>query len=445
MLQVPSLIVLGAGGELDAFFAVVGGSIGILVGIFVLIWIVRQFMFICRPNQILIFSGRERTGASGKVGYRVIHGGRAFRWPFLEEVDAMDLSVSEVQVSTRNAFCKGGIRLDVDAIANVKVSDDPQIYGNAIERFLGQDHSEIDAVACNTLEGHLRAVIATLTPEEVNEDRLKFSERLQHEAEMDLLKLGIHLDTFNIHSVGDVDGSSYLAEIGRKSIAEVVKNAEIAEAICERAATESEAQAASDAGVAKEKAETAIRVRNNELRTAKAEFEARAKSQEEQAEAARDTARARAELELQQVRSRLEGKRLEAEVVVKAEAEAKANELHARGEAAPVLERGRAMAGALEQVRQAWAEAGDGAKPIFMIQQIDQVLREVVKRVEGIRVGSVNLIDQGDGSSVPAYVASFPATVNAVLRELDQITGIDVVGAIGGVDLNTGLSKKGGA
>lgn len=417
---------------MKVFFTVVLGSFGVLMAVMLIIGLVRQFMFICQPNEILVFSGRERTLPSGqKVGYRVIFGGRAYRWPFLEQVERMDLQTMEVEVSARNAFCKGGIRLNVDAIANVKISDDPRFVGNAIERFLGQDRNEIRAVAKNTLEGLLRSVLASLTPEEVNEDRLKFAESLSNEAEKDLNKLGLHLDTFNIHSVSDVKDSSYLAEIGRKAIAEVKKNAEVSEAICNREATEAEAAAKSRADVAAEQAETEIRTKANELRKLKAELEAEARSAEAEAEAARETSRARAEQELQRVRAELEAKRLQAEVVVKAEAERQAAEYRARAEAAPIAARGKAMAEALEMVRQAWVEAGDGAKPIFMIQQLDTILRNVVDRVEQIRVDKVSLVDRGDGSSLPAFVSSYPATVNAVLKELNQITGIDVVGTVG--------------
>lgn len=421
------------GSDMQAFFTVVVGSVGLLMAVMVIIGIVRQFMFICQPNEILVFSGRERVLPNGqKVGYRVIFGGRAYRWPFLEQVERMDLQTMEVEVQARNAFCKGGIRLNADAIANVKISDDPRFVGNAIERFLGQDRDEIRQVAKNTLEGLLRSVLATLTPEEVNEDRLKFAESLANEAEKDLNKLGLHLDTFNIHSVSDIKDSSYLAEIGRKAIAEVKKNSEVQEAICNREATEAEAGAKSKSDVAAEQAETEIRTKTNELRKVKADLEADAKSAEAQADAARETARALAEQELQRVRAELEGKRLQAEVVVKAEAETLAREYQARAEAAPIAARGKAMAEALELVRQAWVEAGEGAKPIVMIQQLDTILRSVVDRVEQIRVDKVALLDKGDGSALPSYVASYPATVNAVLQELDKLTGIDVVGTLGG-------------
>lgn len=419
--------------DLDIFFLVVAGSVVLFVAILAFIWIVKQFMFICRPNELLVFSGRKN--AEHGVGYRMISStsgkGRGFRVPFLEQVERIDLALMEVEVSCRSAFCRGGVRLNVDAIANVKISSDDRIVRNAIERFLGQDRHEILEVAKNTLEGHLRAVVATLTPEEVNEDRLKFAERLGEEAERDLNKLGLHLDTFNIHSVSDIPGSSYLAEIGRTSIAEVLKNAEVTEADCERSAAESEAEAKARADVATEQAETKIKVRRNEMDEEIAKLVAAAASAEAEAVAARETARAVAELELQQVRAELEGKRLQAEVVVKAQAETRAKEYQARADAAPITERGKALAGSLELVRSAWAEAGEGAKPIFLIQQLDMILRQVVNKVGNIRTGTVNLIDRGDGSALPAYVSSYPATVAAILRELDAVTGIDIVGSLG--------------
>jgi len=424
---------LAAGPDPETLFIAAAAGVGLLVLAFAAVSAITQLMYICRPNELLVFSGRNTKGADGrKLGYRVFFAGRAWRMPLVEEVKRMDLSTMEVEVKTTNAFCKGGIRINVQAVANVKVSSDRRIVGNAIERFLGQDRSEIGEVARQTLEGHLRAVLANLTPEEVNEDRLKFAEILSAEAEADLNKLGIHLDTFNINSVSDVTGSSYLSEIGRKAIAEVIKNAEVSEAICEREATESESEARSKAEVSQEQAETAIRTRTNELRKATAEFEARAKSVEEQAEAARQTARAVAERELQEVRAELEGKRLHAEVVIRAEAETKAKELRARGDAAPIAEQGKALAASLEKVRQAWVAAGDGAKPIFMIQELDTVLRSVVDRVKKVGVKKVSLVDRGDGSSLPAYVASYPAAVNSVLKELKHVTGIDVVGTLAG-------------
>ena len=91
-----------------------------------------------------------------------------------------------------------------------------------------------------TLEGHLRGVLATLTPEEVNEDRLKFAQALMDEADTDFDKLGLHLDTLKIQNVTDT--TNYLESIGRRRIAEVIRDAEIAESTAKAESKEMESQ-----------------------------------------------------------------------------------------------------------------------------------------------------------------------------------------------------------
>src|SRR4030095_14540550 len=102
----------------------------------------------------------------------------------------------------------------------------PQVVMNAVERFLGRGQADIQQVAKETLEGNLRGVLATLTPEEVNTARLKFAESLSQEVEQDLAKLGLHLDVLKIQHV--TDDANYLDSIGRTRIAQVVRDAEIA-------------------------------------------------------------------------------------------------------------------------------------------------------------------------------------------------------------------------
>src|SRR4051812_35588966 len=93
----------------------------------VLLLIVKSVMFICRPNEVLIFSGRRQEVNGQMVGFRVVLGGRAYRVPLLENVDRMDLTNMEVEVKIQNAYSKGGIPLNVEAIANVKISDDTKV------------------------------------------------------------------------------------------------------------------------------------------------------------------------------------------------------------------------------------------------------------------------------------------------------------------------------
>ena len=414
---------------------------GLAVGAMLLIAVLKQFLMIGRPNELLVFSGRQRQLADGSsIGYReVTGGGRAFRIPVLEKVDRMELSTLPVDIRITNAYSKGGIPLSVHAVANVKVSTDPLVMKNAIERFMGHDRSEIRRVAKETLEGHLRGVLATLTPEEVNEDRLKFAGALLEEAEVDFDRLGLQLDTLKIQNVSDE--VKYLDSIGRRRIAEVIRDAEVAESVATSQAKQSEAESHQVGEVARQTAQTAIVQAENSLRQLRAQLEAEAKAEEEEAVAAAQQARAEAEAELQEVRKQLEELRLQADVVLPAEAERQAAALRARGDAATIEENGRAMAEVLQMMTDTWLEAGDDAKDIFLIQQLEEVLRTVVARVHGIELGEVTLLDSGDGQALPRHVASFPAMVRQVLDELRASTGVDVTGILSGTTAGDPLQQ----
>ncbi len=409
--------------------AVCGTVAGLMV-LGVLVAVAKSFLFICEPKEVLIFSGRQHTRADGnKVGYRVIFGGRALRWPILERAERMDVRNIPIDITTTNAYSKGGIPLSVHAIANVKVSSDPRIIGNAIERFLGRDPSEIKRVAKETLEGHLRGVLATLTPEEVNEDRLKFAGALVQECHEDFVRLGLQLDTLKIQSV--TDDANYLNSIGRRLIAVVHQNAEVAEATNLSSAEQAEAESRRRGEVAREVAQAQIVQAVNKVAENKAEFEAKARSEEERTEQAALQARAEAELELQKIRKELEKLRLQADVVLPAQARRQAEALKARGQAAYVEADGRAMAQVLSLMTEAWLKAGDDAKDIFLIQNLESVLETVVKRVNAIDIDEVNLLDGGDGKALPNYVASHPAMVTSILGSLRESTGVDVIGILG--------------
>ncbi len=404
---------------------IVAGA-GLALSVLVMITVAaKNLLVICPPNMAVILSGRKRSLADGSsVGYRVVLGGRIFRVPIFERVSAMSLRSIPIDLKVTNAYSKGGIPLKVHAIANVKVSGDPKIIGNAIERFLGRDPAEIARVAKESLEGHLRGVLANLTPEEVNEDRLKFATALVDEAGTDFTKMGLHLDTLKIQNVSD--DANYLASIGRARIAGVLRDAEMAESFAKSEAQQRQAEARREGEVALQQAGTATAQKENELRRLRAELEAGARAVEETATQAAQQARMEAEKRLQMARKRLEETRLLAERVLPAQAEQQAAGFRARGEAATIEENGKALSSVLRMLAEAWAEAGPHAREIFLLQNIDGILKTIVDRVGELSVEKVHVLDGGDGAALARYVAAYPATVRHVLDEIGRITGVDV-------------------
>lgn len=427
-----------------AALAVVG-AIGIGLAVLLLLLLVKNFLHICHPNEALIFTGRKRVKDGVDLGPLVIlgrgvtnqapeyHGcgkGRAWRIPVLELVDRLDMSAMSIDVYVQNAYSSGNIPLKIHAIANVKISPDPRLIRNAIERFLGRSTTEVQQVARQTLEGALREVLAQMTPEAVNHDRLEFANNLAKSAQDDLDKLGLQLDTLKIQHVADETG--YLDSLGRPLIAAVLRDAEKAESQAQQEISEAQAQANQRAEVAKAAAETAILVKRNELTKIRAELEGRAAAVEREAEAAAKTARANAEQELQTVRSELEQKRLMAEVIIPAEVDRAARLLLAKGDAAPTIENGAAVAEVLRLTSEAWQTMGPQAREIYVIQHLEELLSAVLEPIQNLKVREVAALDPGDGSALASYAASYPRAVASVLSALRETTGVDVPAILSG-------------
>lgn len=415
--------------DLGTTAGIAAGCAGFLLGGIIFY---KYLLHIARPNQALVFSGRSASTKDGaSVGYRVLsQGHRAVRIPLIHRVDAMDMRILPIDIVVQNAYSAGNIPLQIHAIANVKIHSDPTYLSNAIERFLNRNVTEIQTVAQQTLEGAVREVIATLTPEQVNEDRLAFADKLTTAALHDLNKLGLQLDTLKIQTVSDQTG--YLDSLGRPRIAAVLRDAENAENVAQQEITRAVAESTRRAEVAKARSETQVVSKKNELRRVKAELEGQAQSVEREAEAAAKTARAQAELQLQTLRAQLEQKRLTADVVIPAQAQKLAKEYLAVGQAAPTAENGAAAVKVLELMGDAWRSMGDQAKEIYVIQHLEEIIGTVVDQLGDIEVDEVNVLDQGDGQGLANYAATYPQMVASVMKSLSESTGVDVPAILSG-------------
>lgn len=398
------------------------GTIGIVIAlgataVMAIIIFIRSHVVVCAPNEAVIFSGRKR-------GFRVIRGGRGFRRPLVETVSRISLNTIAIEVKVQKALSAGMISLNVEGLATVKVSG--EVGGGldqAVERFLGKSAHEIQTVARQTLEGSLRGVLATRTPEEANAERLAVAEAASEAARADFQRLGLVLDTFKIQHLSDSEG--YMEAVGRQRSAVVRRDALVAEAKADAEARDVAANAKRDAVVAETAAEQAIVDAEHEVRMRRAERAAKSNEAEEVAEVARAIARAEQQGRLEDLRVERNRKREEANTVIPADAASKASVLAAEGSAARIRENGKATAAAIEEIKSQWTD--DTAREIMLLQMLPQLVDKVTHVLhDNLHVERLTVVDNGDGGGVPSHVRGLTGSVAAFLEQLKTATGVDV-------------------
>ena len=398
----------------------------ILMVAIVMLATVRALIVIVPPNRAAVLTGRNRLLTDGtRVGYRSVIGGRTLRIPIIEGVQHMNLETFPIEISVKNAFSKGNIPLYVEAIANVKIASEPETtFNNAVERLLGKTETEIQQLAKDTLMGNLRGVLATLTPEEVNEDRLGFAKALAEDAGEDLAALGFHLDVLKIQNVSDERG--YLEAIGRKRAAEAVRDAEIAEARAESDTRQAQANARKLAEVMEAQAAVEIAEARNKLRVRQAQLDQEAEITERTAKVKAAQAEVEAQRELERRRVEREQERLRADVVEPANAAREAAKAAAEAEAAPILERGKAQVEVLRRLYEQVQNGGDQAFAVFLAEKLPALLEISVEAVKGVDIDRVVVMDGTHGHGLAGAVNQRVKSAFGTIETLAASLGLDI-------------------
>jgi flotillin len=398
---------------------VVGALVLLLIAFFIYL-MVTKLLYVATPNEVLVFSGTTRVVGGRTLPYRFVRGGRSMRKPLVEKVERMDLSMFTVMVSVEQAFTKGGIPLNVQGVANVKLPGEEPLLTNAVVRFLGRSREEIYHVAKETLEGNLRGVLASLTPEQVNEDKVRFAQTLVEEAEHDLNRIGLVLDTLKIQNVFDT--VNYLSSIGRIRSAGLNQQQAIGEveARADAQVQQSANWAASE--VAKVNADIEIARQETHKRIADATSRRDALIKEAEGEVIARIAEVRADIERQRARALQVKRQLDADVVQPAVAARQAAEEAARGEAAWTVERGRAEAESLRKLVEAYQAGGSGARDVLALQNLLPLLGQVSGSEQQLRIRKVSLLA---GGAPGGELARASIGVNEQVR---AATGVDLAG-----------------
>src|SRR5918999_3342493 len=245
------------GGLGSAVVAIVG--IVVVVFVFLSIWASRYTKV--GPNQVLVVSGRQYryTDPDGTVntrGFRIVKGGGTFVMPVVEKVDLLSLELLTIDVQTPEVYTSKGVPVRVDGVAQIKVKGDDVSIATAAEQFLSKRTEDIKNIATQTLEGHLRAILGTMTVEDIYQNRDAFASKVQEVAAGDMANMGLGIVSFTIRDIRDTQG--YLDALGKPRIAQVKRDAQIAQAEADRDAMIKSSQATQAGQEAKFQADTKI-------------------------------------------------------------------------------------------------------------------------------------------------------------------------------------------
>jgi len=243
----------------------------------------------------------------------------------------------------------------------------------AVERFLGKGSEAVTKAAKQALEGALRGVFATMTPEEANSNRLQLAGDAAEAARKDLSQLGIVLDFLQIQEITDDEG--YLQAIGRQQNAAVQRDARIAEATADADARKVAAEQKRISREAEIGAESEVIERENALEVKRADLAAEENKAREKASVAGQIVRAEEETKLQAERAALQEKQQEADVIIPARAKKEARFMSAEADAARILENGRATAEAIERMEAQWKDGSN--RDLFLIQLLPELTDKV--------------------------------------------------------------------
>lgn len=175
----------------------------------------------CPSDRILVVYGKVKEGLAS----RCVHGGGTIVWPLIQDYAFLSLTPLTITIPLKNALSLQNIRIDVPSTFTVGVSIQPHIMNNAAERLLGLRSSEIEDMAMEIIFGQLRLTVASLTIEQINQDRESFLESIRKNVEPELNKIGLYLINVNITDI--TDESDYIQSIGKRAASEAINKAKV--------------------------------------------------------------------------------------------------------------------------------------------------------------------------------------------------------------------------
>ena len=418
---------------------IIAGVIAILLIIFIAMSYIK-----CPPDMVYLISGLRKEA-------RVITGKATIRIPFLERVDKIPLKLIQIDVRANKVPTNDFINVDVDAVANVRISTKPELIRIAAKHFLNQGTAEIASNVQQILEGNMREIIGQMQLVDLVNNKQLFSQKIQENAIDDIEKIGLEIVNLNVQNC--TDDNDAIVNLGVDNLVKIQKDARIARANAEKEIKVAEANADEEGNKARVDADAKIAEQNKELALKKSEYKKEQDMKKAIADAAyeiqkadqmktinenqvnAEIAKAERMADLKEREVAIKEKELDALVRKQADAEKYAAEIKAKAERQVAIEQAeadkeRARLGAeaakleAEGIK-AKLEAEAAGKKAILLAEADGIKAKALAEAEGIEKKAEAQKKMGEASIVEMIMNALPQVakeVSAPLANVDNIT-----------------------
>ena len=368
-----------------------------LIIVVAVIIILTIFLFMsyvkCPPDMVYLISGLKKEP-------RVIIGKAALRVPFFERVDKLTLELIQIDVKTSRVPTADFINVDVDAVANVRIPNNPELIQVAARHFLNQDSMYIARNVQQVLEGNMREIIGQMNLKELVNNKQLFSQKIQENAKDDINNIGLEIVNLNVQSCTDENNA--INDLGIDNLSKIQKDAKIAKAEADRDVQVAQAKAAKEGNEADAQAKAEIAKQNKDLALKQYEYQIEQDKKKAEADTIyeiqkaerqklinentvlAEVAKTEKETELKEKQVALREKQLDAEVRKTADAEKYKAEVEAEAQKQVTIQRAQAELEKAKQEAQAKIEIAKANKEAATLEAA-AIKAKALAEAEGIK------------------------------------------------------------
>jgi len=180
----------------------------VVVGFFVL----SNQRVIAAPDKVkIIYEGDDLGQAVSTGNFRLVTDGWEIAIPLVENVDALDTTLLQVEVSPGDAVTSDGVDVALDADVLLRLGRRSPFVDAGVKHFAGHSRDEIALEAKTIIEAEMEAAIGGMRADEIDGDFLALEFQLR-ELEEKLTDVGLLSVVLNLQRITTDDSHATTEE-----------------------------------------------------------------------------------------------------------------------------------------------------------------------------------------------------------------------------------------